>query len=169
VLANPKKKKEIVQYHPPRGKPRWTVVIVRIVKKLLWIPARKLWVPAKKVEKQLGASRSNHEEKRRKEGYTQLCAVETIGNRNRVSTRQPLKERENREIDCGLLKCFPLLQTVFPAVCNRGVEKSVADRANALNEAEQKRGRERKHHHWRRNRSPRVKKAQRDKPKGRGV
>jgi len=27
-----------------------------------------------------------------------------------------------------------------------GVEKSVADRANALSEAEQKRGRERKHH-----------------------
>jgi len=27
-----------------------------------------------------------------------------------------------------------------------GVEKSVADRANALNEAGQKRGRERKHH-----------------------
>jgi len=27
-----------------------------------------------------------------------------------------------------------------------GVEKSVADRANALSEAEQKRGKERKHH-----------------------
>jgi len=50
-----------------------------------------------------------------------------------------------------------------------GVEKSVADRANALSEAEQKRGRERKHHQKRRNPSPRVKKAQRDKPKGRGV
>jgi len=40
------------------------------------------------------------------------------------------KKRENREIDHGLLKCFRLLQTVFPAVCNMGVEKSVADRAN---------------------------------------
>jgi len=50
-----------------------------------------------------------------------------------------------------------------------GVEKSVADRANALSEAEQKRGRERKHHQRRRNSSPRVKKAQRDKPKGSGV
>jgi len=29
---------------------------------------------------------------------------------------------------------------------NMGVEKSVANRANALSEAEQKRGRERKHH-----------------------
>jgi len=35
---------------------------------------------------------------------------------------------------------------MFPAVCNMGVEKGVADRANALSEAEQKRGRERKHH-----------------------
>jgi len=56
------------------------------------------------------------------------------------------KKRENREIDHGLLKCFLLLQTVFPTVCNMGVEKSVADRANALSEAEQKRGRKRKHH-----------------------
>jgi len=99
----------------------------------------------------------------------QLCAVETIGNRVHLLTRQPLKERENREIDRGLLKLFPLLQTVFPAVCNMGVEKSVADRANALSEAEQKPGRERKHHPRRQNPSPRVKKAQRDKPKGRGV
>jgi len=35
---------------------------------------------------------------------------------------------------------------VYPAVCNIGVVKSVADRANALSEAEQKPGRERKHH-----------------------
>jgi len=56
------------------------------------------------------------------------------------------KKRENREIDHGLLNCFPLLQTMFPAVCNMGVEKSVADRANTLSEIEQKRGRERKHH-----------------------
>jgi len=56
------------------------------------------------------------------------------------------KKRENREIDRGLLKCFLLLQTVFPAVYNMGVENSVADRANALSEAEQKRGRKRKHH-----------------------
>jgi len=27
------KRKEIVQYHPPRGKPRWAVVQVRKVKK----------------------------------------------------------------------------------------------------------------------------------------
>jgi len=41
VLANPKKKTEIVQYHAPRGKPRWTVVFrVQKVKKQLWIPAR---------------------------------------------------------------------------------------------------------------------------------
>jgi len=53
MLANPKKKKEIVQYHPPRGKPRWTVVfLVQNVKKQLWIPARELWVLAKKVKKQ---------------------------------------------------------------------------------------------------------------------
>ena len=56
------------------------------------------------------------------------------------------KKRENREIDRGLLKCFLLLQTVFPAVYNMGVENSVADRANALSEAEQKPGWERKHH-----------------------
>ena len=53
-----------------------------------------------------------------------LCrAVETIGKRVRVLTRQPLKEKESREIDHGLLKCFLLLQTVYPAVCNMGVEK----------------------------------------------
>jgi len=56
------------------------------------------------------------------------------------------KKRESREIDRDLLKCFPLLQTVFPAICNMGVEKSVADRANALSEVEEKRGREWKHH-----------------------
>ena len=28
VLANPKKNKEIVQYHPPIGKPRWTMVFL---------------------------------------------------------------------------------------------------------------------------------------------
>jgi len=50
-----------------------------------------------------------------------------------------------------------------------GVEKSVADRANALSEAEQQRGRERKHQQRRRNPSLKVKKDQRDKPKGRGV
>jgi len=55
------------------------------------------------------------------------------------------RKRENREIDRGLLKCFLLLQTLFPAVCNMGVEKSVADRVNVLSEPEQKRGRERKH------------------------
>jgi len=50
-----------------------------------------------------------------------------------------------------------------------GVEESVADRADALSEVEQMRGRERKHHQRRRNPSPKVKNAQRDKPKGRGV
>jgi len=35
---------------------------------------------------------------------------------------------------------------MFPAVCNMGVENSVADCASALSEAEQKRGRKRKHH-----------------------
>jgi len=50
-----------------------------------------------------------------------------------------------------------------------GIEESVAHRANALSEVEKVRGRERKHHQRRRNPSPRVKKAQRDKPKGRGV
>jgi len=53
-------------------------------------------------------------------------------------TRQPLKEKESREIDSGLLKGFLLLQTVYPAVCNIGVEKSVADCADALIEAESK-------------------------------
>jgi len=64
---------------------------------------------------------------------------------------------------------FSLTANRVPGVCNMGIEKSVADRANALSEAEQKRGRERKHHQRRRKPSPRVKKAQRDKPKGRGV
>ena len=57
-----------------------------------------------------------------------------------------LKKKQSREIDCGLLKGFLLLQTVNPAVCNLGGEESVADRANALSEAEQKRGRKRKHY-----------------------
>jgi len=35
---------------------------------------------------------------------------------------------------------------MFPAVCNMGVEESVANRADAPSAAEQKRGRERKHH-----------------------
>jgi len=42
------------------------------------------------------------------------------------------KRRENSEIDHGLWKCFLLLQTVFPAVCNMAVEKSVAHCANAV-------------------------------------
>jgi len=53
-------------------------------------------------------------------------------------TRQPLKENESREIDGGLLKCFLLQQTVYPAVCNVGVEKSVAARPDALSEAQRK-------------------------------
>jgi len=82
-------------------------------------------------------------------------------------TRQPLKEKETREIDRGLLKYFLLMQTVYLAVCNMGVEKSVADRANALSGAEQKRARERKHQQKEdENHQPREKKAQRDKPKG---
>jgi len=63
-----------------------------------------------------------------------------------VLTRQPLKKKENREIDRGLLEGSLLLQTVYPAVCNMGGEESVADLANALSEAEQKGGRKRKHH-----------------------
>jgi len=55
-------------------------------------------------------------------------------------------KRENREIDSSLLRCFPLLQMVFPAVCDIGVEHSVADCPNALSKAEQKRARERKYH-----------------------
>jgi len=50
------------------------------------------------------------------------------------------------EIDRSLLRCFPLQQSVFPAVCDMGVKESVADGANALIQAEQKQGRMRKHH-----------------------
>jgi len=48
---------------------------------------------------------------------------------------------ENGEIDRGLLKCFLLLRTVVPAVCNMG-EKGVADRGNAKqgSEAQAKNG-----------------------------
>jgi len=56
--------------------------------------------------------------------------------RLRGLTRQPLKEKESGEIDRGLLKGFHLLQTMYPAVCDIGAEKSVADRANALSEAQ---------------------------------
>jgi len=56
-----------------------------------------------------------------------------------VWTRQALKEKESREIDRGLLKCFLKLQTVYPAVCNLGDEKSVANRADAQSEAQSKR------------------------------
>ena len=83
-------------------------------------------------------------------------------------TRQPLKEKESGEIDRALLKCFLLLETVYPAVCNLGGEKSVADRANALSEEEQKRGRKRKHQQKKmKSINTRGRKAQRDKPKGR--
>jgi len=59
---------------------------------------------------------------------------------------------------------------VYLAVCNMGVERSVADHANALSEAEQKRGGERKHHQTEDEiHQPREKKAHRDKPKGREV
>jgi len=59
---------------------------------------------------------------------------------------------------------------MYPAVFNMGVEKSIADRANALSEAEQKRDRERKHQQKEDEiHQPREKKAQRDKPKGREV
>ena len=66
--------------------------------------------------------------------------------RVRVLTRQPLKDKESREIDHSLLKVFLLLQTMHLAICNMGGEDSVADRANALSEAEQKRDRKRTHH-----------------------
>jgi len=58
--------------------------------------------------------------------------------RVRVLTRQPLKEKESREMDHGLLKCFLLLQTVYPAVCNIGSEKGVADHADVLSKAQSK-------------------------------
>jgi len=51
--------------------------------------------------------------------------------RVRVLTRQPLKDKESREIARSLLKGFLLLQTVYPAVCNMGGEESIADLANA--------------------------------------
>jgi len=54
-------------------------------------------------------------------------------------TREPLKEKESREIDSGLLGGFLFLQTVYPAVCDIGLEKSVSDRADALSEAQNKR------------------------------
>jgi len=72
--------------------------------------------------------------------------VETITNRVYIFTSQRLEDKESREIDRGLLKSFLLLQMVYPAVCNMGGEESVAHHANALSEAEQKRGRNRKHH-----------------------
>jgi len=59
---------------------------------------------------------------------------------------------------------------VFPAVCDMGVYENVVDPANTLSEAEQKRGEEEEtsskedEMH-----QARVKKAQWDKPKGRGV
>jgi len=59
---------------------------------------------------------------------------------------------------------------VFPAVCNIGIEKRVADHANPLSEVEHKRSRERKHQQKEDEiHQPREKKAQRDKPKGREV
>jgi len=72
--------------------------------------------------------------------------VETIGNRVRVWTRQPPKEKREQGNRPWPVEGFPLLRTVFPAVCNMGVEESVADRADALSEEEQKRGRKRNHH-----------------------
>jgi len=78
-------------------------------------------------------------------------------------TRQPLKEKESREIDRGLLKGVLLIQTVYQAVCNMGVEKSIADRASTLSEADQKRARNRKHHQKEDEiHQPGEKKAQRD-------
>jgi len=71
------------------------------------------------------------------------------------------KKRENTEIDGSRLKCFLLLQTVFPAICNMGVEKCLVDRASALSEAEPKRGRMRKNHQKTKYINP-----ERRKPKG---
>jgi len=53
-------------------------------------------------------------------------------------TRQPLKQNASREINRGVLKHFLLLETVYPAVCNIGVDKSVANHADALSEAQSK-------------------------------
>ena len=71
-------------------------------------------------------------------GYTQLAVVVTIGNGFRVLTRQPLKDKEGREIDRSLLKSYVLLETVYLGVWNMGSEDFVADHPNALREAEQK-------------------------------
>jgi len=84
-------------------------------------------------------------EEEKKEGQNQLGAVGTIGKGVRVLTRQPLEDKERRAIDRALLKCFLLLQTVYPAVCNMGVEKSVADRGDALSKVEPMQGRETQH------------------------
>jgi len=71
-------------------------------------------------------------------------------------------------MDRGLLKCFLLLQTVYPAVYKMGGEDCVADHANALIEAESKSCMGRGNMIGRRqNLSTQGEKAQRDKPKGR--
>jgi len=72
--------------------------------------------------------------------------VETIGNQVRVSLGSLSKRRENREINYGLLKGFLLLQSIFTGISNMAVEETVADRADALGQEEQKQGRERKYH-----------------------
>jgi len=77
--------------------------------------------------------------------FTSLLGA-PVTNCVRVLTRQPLKNKESREIDRGLLEGLLLLQTVYPAGCNMGGEKRVADGANALREAEQKQVRKRKYH-----------------------
>ena len=61
-------------------------------------------------------------------------------------TRQPLQEKREQRNQPWPVEGFLFLQTVFPAVCKIVLEGSVADRADTLREAEQKRGRERQHH-----------------------
>jgi len=59
--------------------------------------------------------------------------------RVRVLTRQPLKMKESRESDGGLLKCFLILQTMYLAVCNIGDEKSVARQCGCSKQGSNKR------------------------------
>jgi len=55
-------------------------------------------------------------------------------------------KRDNTQMDRGLLKCFLLLQSEFPAISKLVVEESVADRANGRSKAEQKRSTKGKHY-----------------------
>ena len=62
--------------------------------------------------------------------------METIGNRVGVWTRQPPKEKREEGNRPWPVEMFSLTANRVPAICNMGVGKSVADRANALSEVE---------------------------------